>query len=288
MTLIPRTKLQMITPMTIPACNKGLQPSTDKYSGSTAESSLGNARQILFNQGVLHLPNLTAPADIRLIKSELDQLFGNFQQLPKQLAPKVASSSKGDIREIANLVSHSQIFRQSAVYQKCHQLASEIFGRQCRYGFDHAIYKSPGSTAVHWHQDQYYSNLDRDKQCISFWIPLQSVTPANGGMQYAVLPTADAQLLRHTRVTPDSFMFHVAEEQVAGLKTISPAMNVGDVCLHTPLTLHRSHPNNGPDTRCAWILQFNKYGPLRFGRWVNIRRQAARLFPSGKLSGHPH
>ena len=153
MTLIPRTKLQMITPMTIPACNKGLQPSTDKYSGSTAESSLGNARQILFNQGVLHLPNLTAPADIRLIKSELDQLFGNFQQLPKQLTSKVASSSKGDIREIANLVSHSQIFRQSAVYQKCHQLASEIFGRQCRYGFDHAIYKSSGSPAVHWHQD---------------------------------------------------------------------------------------------------------------------------------------
>ena len=263
--------------MTTSTGTEGLRQALDIYNRSTTDSSPDNARQILANRGVLHLRNFIASSDIRYIKSELDHLFDNFQHLPKQIKPKADSHHKSTIREIANLVTHNKVFRDSVVYQQCYQLASEIFGRQCRYGFDHAIYKSPGSAAVNWHQDQYYSKFDRDKQCISFWIPLHPVTPANGGMQYAVSPIAKADLLQHSRVTPDSFMFHVTEEQVSGLNTVSPKMNAGDVCLHTPLTLHRSHPNNGSDTRCAWILQFNKYGPLRFGRWENIRRQAARL-----------
>ena len=267
----------MTTPLTLRACAATApQPSSnDSYSYSTAESTTDNIRQTLANCGVVHLRQFVVPADIQFIKSELDYLFDNFQQLPKQINPKADSNRKGNIREIANLARHCPVLRQSALYQKCHQLASEIFGRQCRYGFDHAIYKSPGSAAVNWHQDQFYSNFDRDKQCLSFWIPLQSVTPTNGGMQYAAAATTN--LLTHRRVTPGSYMFHIPEEQVADLNTISPEMNAGDICLHTPLTVHRSHPNNGSYTRRAWILQFNKYGPVRFVRWKNIRRQMDRL-----------
>ncbi len=243
----------------------------------TAVTAPDTIRQTLSKRGVVHLRNFFAQEEIRAIRSELNQLFDNFWQLPMNINPKTDSTAPNNIREIANLVKHCPTFEKSAVYQQCYELASTLFGKKCRYGFDHAISKSPGSAPVNWHQDQFYSNFDRDKQCISFWIPLQAVTPVNGGMEYALQATAQTRLLPHTRVTPDSYMYHVPAQRLSDLNTISPEMNAGDVCLHTPLTLHRSHPNNGIDTRSAWILQFNKFGPLRFGRWQNLRNQFARL-----------
>lgn len=236
--------------------------------------SADNIRTTLSSRGVVHLENFIDAEAIHSIKSEVDYLFDNFQQLPVQISPR---ADAGNIREIANLVTECPAFKQSSAYRKCRTLASAIFGRPCHYGFDHAIKKAPGSTAVNWHQDQFYSNFDRDKQCVSFWIPLQAVTPINGGMQYAVSSPFSKHLFPHTQVAEESFMYQVAEEHLAGYTTISPEMNIGDVCLHTPMTLHRSHPNNGTEHRSAWILQFNKFGPMRFARWGNLRKQFARL-----------
>ena len=144
--------------MTTSTGTEGLRQALDIYNRSTTDSSPDNARQILANRGVLHLRNFIASSDIRYIKSELDHLFDNFQHLPKQIKPKADSHHKSTIREIANLVTHNKVFRDSVVYQQCYQLASEIFGRQCRYGFDHAIYKSPGSCLL------YTSPSPRDRQ----------------------------------------------------------------------------------------------------------------------------
>lgn len=240
-------------------------------------STASDIRTKLSNSGVVHLRQFFTPGDVEAIHQELNRLFDNFRFLPKQVQPKSDSNPGSTIREIANLIRHYPAFHQSPVYRKCSQLATDIFGRPSRYGFDHAIYKSPGSTAVHWHQDQFYSKYDRDKQCISFWIPLQPVTPANGGMQYVT--GSSERLLTHTRVAPDSYMYHVSPEQMSNMSTVSPEMKPGDVCLHTPLTLHRSHPNTSTETRGAWIIQFNKYGPMRFARWKNLQQQLLRVLP---------
>jgi len=232
-------------------------------------------KHTLSKRGIAHLRNFVTPEDINKIRSELDKMFDNFEQLPKQLCPKTDNGRTGEIREIAHLASNYLIFRQSAVYKKCRDLASDIFGRQCTYGFDHAIYKSPGSAPVEWHQDQFYSKFDLDKQCLSYWIPLQPVTAVNGGMQYSA--TAAEKLLPHEVVAPDSYMYHVPSAHLCNHKTISPNMELGDLCIHTPLTLHRSHPNNSTSIRCAWIIQFNKYSKVRFVRWNNVKQHIARL-----------
>ena len=219
----------------------------------------------LINNGVVHLRQFIPASDIRFIRDRFDQLsvHNEFETRDKD----------GKVREIAWLSRRDPSILESQAFCRCFELANQIFGTRCHFGFDHAIIKNPGSGPVHWHQDQFYSKLDRNKQCLSFWIPLQAVNPENGGMEYAVGP--QEQLLTHSRVFEKSHAYHVRD--IPPVKSLSPAMELGDVCVHTPMTLHRSHPNTGNTDRLAWILQFNQYGVRRFFRWENLRQHFKRF-----------
>jgi len=219
----------------------------------------------LINNGVVHLRQFIPASDIRFIRDRFDRLslHNEFETRDKE----------GKVREIEWLSRRDPSVRESQAFHRCFDLASQIFGARCHFGFDHAIIKNPGSGPVHWHQDQFYSKLDRNKQCLSFWIPLQAVKPENGGMEYALGP--QDKLLPHSRLFAKSHAHYVAD--LPPVKLLSPIMEPGDVCMHTPLTLHRSHPNNGTSDRLAWILQFNQYGVRRFFHWGNLRQHFKRL-----------
>ena len=227
----------------------------------------------LFDAGMVHVKGLLDKDELMVLRAELLAMHGNFDNLPDDVKTKTDRNSNGEIREISHLSVKLPAFRESSVYKQCHALASDIFATNCKYGHDEAIFKSPGSKPVNWHQDQTYSKYDKDKQCVSIWIPMQRTGPANGGMEYVVnAPHGSQRLLTHEKVTPDSFMYHIPEEQLPQSNVVSPEMEPGDVCVHTPLCVHRSHPNNSDELRVAWILQFNKYGASRFLRWNNLKR----------------
>lgn len=201
--------------------------------------------------------------------------YNHFDALPSEVKKKSDHNKEGEIRETARLAETFPAFKNSSVYEECHRLASSIFGTDARYGHDEAIFKAPGSDPVDWHQDQSYSKLDKDKQCVSIWIPMQPTGPANGGMEYVV--SGSQSLLQHKKVAPGSFMYHLDKQHVEKLETVSPVMEPGDVCVHTPLCVHRSYPNTTGAVRVAWILQFNKYGARRFIRWNNLKQYIPRL-----------
>ena len=228
------------------------------------------ASEELFATGMVHIKDLLDKDELMVLRAELLALHSSFDRLPGDLKTKTDRNTDGEIREISHLSGALSVFGESSVYKQCHALASDIFGTDCKYGHDEAIFKSPGSKSVDWHQDQTYSKYDKDKQCVSIWIPMQRTGPANGGMQYVVDKAPG--LLAHEKVTPDSFMYHISEEQIPKASVVSPEMEPGDVCVHTPLSVHRSHPNNSHEVRVAWILQFNKYGASRFFRWNNLKR----------------
>ena len=54
-------------------------------------------------------------------------------------------------------------------------------------------------------------------------------------------------------------------------------LEVGDVAIHHPLTLHSTGPNHTADVRRAWILHFSAYGGLR--ALLHPKNVAARLHP---------
>ena len=231
--------------------------------------------QQLESDGMAHVRGLFDESELDPIRRELIDLHENFNQLSRDITTKSDANSGAEIREISHLVKVSPVFQESPVYQKCYELAGQIFGRTPQYGHDEAIFKAPGGQPVDWHQDQTYSKYDKDKQCVSIWIPLQNTSKNNGGMQYVL--NGRENLREHNRVTPSSFMYRIEPEKLnhgqgEDVKTVSPEMTVGDVCVHTPLCIHRSHPNNGEHVRIAWILQFNKYGRLRFLRLQNLKQ----------------
>lgn len=230
---------------------------------------MSTVAQQLDQTGMAHVKGLLTEAELQPIQTELNQLCSNFNLLPESINKKSDDNKDAEIREIAQLVKYSSIFQNSPVYSKCFELAKEIFGRPPHYGHDEAIFKSPGGQPVEWHQDQTYSKYDKDKQCISIWIPMQATNQHNGGMEYIV--NRKDPLLEHSRVSDDSFMYRIPTSYLVDASTVSPDMNVGDVCVHTPLCIHRSHPNHSDQTRIAWIIQFNKYGKSRFLRLGNLK-----------------
>ncbi len=218
---------------------------------------------------VVHVRSLLPLESIAIIRTELDNLFQRFDSLPSKYITNADGNSSNHIREIAKLVIVNQFFRESDVYKRCFNMASVLFERECYYGHDEAIYKSPGSQPVQWHQDQAYSKYDKAKQCLTFWIPLQPTDSSNGGMEYVT--DHHAGLLEHKPLSDESFMVQLSNPLLDGAARLRPKMALGDVCIHTPLSIHRSVPNNSNATRRAWAIQFNKYGKSRFIRWQNIR-----------------
>lgn len=231
---------------------------------------MSTVAQQLEHTGMAHVRGLLTETELAPIRTELIKLHSNFNQLPKRFNKNSDNNSGSEIREISRLVKHSPVFQHSPVFTKCFKLAEQIFGKSPHYGHDEAIFKATGGQPVEWHQDQTYSKYDKDKQCVSVWIPLQDTNKDNGGMEYVV----DRQdfLLKHNRVTTDSFMYRIPSDHLNDKVTVSPEMIIGDVCVHTPLCIHRSHPNHSDQTRIAWIIQFNKYGKSRFLRFNNLKR----------------
>ena len=144
--------------------------------------AMREASEELFVAGVVHLKGVLDIDELMLLRAELLALHSKFDRLPDDVKTKTDRNSKGEIREISYLSKKFSAFRESSVYKQCHALANGIFGTECKYGHDEAIFKSPGSRPVEWHQDQTYSKYDKDKQCVSIWIPMQRAGPANGGM----------------------------------------------------------------------------------------------------------
>lgn len=232
----------------------------------------------IFAAGMVHVKGLLDKDDLVVLREALLTLHGQFDDLPSDIQTKSDQNAVGEIREIAGLSTKFAAFGRSSIFEACRSLANEILKTNCRYGHDEAIFKNPGSKSVDWHQDQSYSKYDKDKQCVSIWIPMQPTGPANGGMEYVVSGEQEfdkrsggTSLLEHKKA-PDSFMYHISPEHLPDAQVVSPEMEPGDVCVHTPLCIHRSHPNTSSELRVAWILQFNKYGASRFVRWNNLKQ----------------
>ena len=230
---------------------------------------LVTANQHIFEEiaikGVVHLHRFIPASEIRDLRNRFEKfnLLDEFNTI----------DDDGRVQEVTWLNRSDPALLETQTFRRCFEFANEMYGGHSHLGFDQAIIKSPGSGPGHWHQDQFYSKFDNDKQCISFWIPLQPVNSGNGGMEYAV--GSQKRLLAHNRVSAKSDSYHVTD--LPPIQSFSPSMELGDVCVHTPMTLHRSHPNPGTSDRLAWILQFNRYGTQRVFRWRNLRQSIARL-----------
>ncbi|APE02657.1 hypothetical protein BM526_12835 [Alteromonas mediterranea] len=173
------------------------------------------------------------------------------------------------VSEATRLKSRAVLINKTMVYKKCKELASFIYGQNCHYSFDHAIYKSPGSKSkIEWHQDQAYQKLDLAMRSIHFWIPLQNTGESNGGIRF-ISGSHEGGFRTHFKNSSTGRLFCRLKPQE---KPTTLHVERGCCTLHLPTTVHSSSHNLSEHTRKAWILHFSPYGKLDMFRFQNFKK----------------
>jgi ectoine hydroxylase-related dioxygenase (phytanoyl-CoA dioxygenase family) len=121
---------------------------------------------------------------------------------------------------------------------------------------------------------------------VHFWIPFQHTDAANGCLRF-VPGSHRAALLPHVGAYATNP--HVLKTDYSGTVCREVPLRLGDVSIHTSLTLHASAPNHSNAVRKAWIIHFGDK-PMWFKRLMQAReviRRAAVHVSSYRSGGQP-
>jgi len=224
------------------------------------ETEFEEHQQTLFNKGFVQIPNAFSTESVVEFRETLDQLFEEINK--NQLVHHASSLDAGpeSIVEVNHALKSSPELKNSELFTRAKVIANALFGRKVFRAFDHAIYKPPLSGKISWHQDEAYRPTVKKMSSIHFWIPLHDVGPEEGGMQY-IPQDKYSESIEHKKHDSSHTLF--AEPPEESLKFVEKcSTKLGDLVVHTPSTLHSSLPNKSTNTRKAWIVHFNPYGPF--------------------------
>lgn len=212
----------------------------------------------LERDGFAAVPELCAEVEIQELR---DILALSMQPLLQQGAPKFArliercgpnGGSEVDLIEIFYPSSRAPHLLSTRVFHRCARLARALRPNYELY-FDSFITKAPYSQhSVFWHRDANFSPMKRLRAAfmprVHFWLPVQDVSPANGGLQFIAGSHKEPHIL------------HLREERI-----VASSLGAGGLTIHLPETLHYSAPNNTGAPRSAWLMTFGRFGALKLG-----------------------
>ena len=226
---------------------------------SQQSDNIANQSGKLFKRGFLHIPNAFPSESVLNFKNELDSLFEELKQDQIVRHASNLDDSPGAIVEINRALRHKSALKKFELFQQARKIANDLMGRRVFCAFDHAIYKPSNSGKISWHQDEAYRASVKKMSSIHFWIPLHNVGPEQGGMQYIPHDKAPHAIEHRKHETGHTLVAEPTEESLKHAEPISTKL--GDLVVHTPTVLHSSLPNQSDQTRKAWIIHFNPYGP---------------------------
>jgi hypothetical protein len=230
------------------------------------------------NQGFLFVDHpVLSVADVLGARQVLDALFETWLQLPRRFAPGAdpLNATHPTVSEIKWPMALAPELARIGLVADCRAVASELLAlKRVWCHFDHAIYKSPGSEAVGWHQDRALSPTGLLERAVHFWIPLHDVAPDRGGMMFVPLSQV-SEVLPHELAERSNGVKTKAVRPETAIVGITKALPLGGFSIHGPRTLHSSAANNGADVRKAWILQFG------VGPWAAVRHFSIRPLSFG-------
>ncbi len=201
--------------------------------------------------------------EICQIKSHLESLFDRFEDLPSDQARDLDESPReaGEPPrnpEITQCLTLDDQLAGSSYLDRVRAAAGQLLGGDADLGFDHAIRKPPAyGTGTAWHQDAAYDQVRGLYNRLSFWLPLQPVSAAQGCMQF--LPGTQAEGYQEHYPVAGSTGGHTLTTDVPDdAEPVTCEMQLGDLVVHHPLCLHFTGPNTTDQPRLAWILIFQK------------------------------
>jgi hypothetical protein len=207
---------------------------------------------------------LLSSDEVRAARERVDNLFDCWAAIPRRLRG-FDDGSRPLIARIFRVTALDRAIAQSGLLKTCRGIAASILGMQrvwCR--FDSAIYKYPGAGPVGWHQDMALSTTGTPRQSVHFWIPLNDHGMTSGCMAH--VPGSHRSGIATHRVAELSEGVYKSAELRCDEAVISPPLSVGNLSLHSPLTMHMSDPNSGEIVRKVMTLEFSS------GPWSAVRQ----------------
>ena len=228
-------------------------------SSSTSSGLSSEELTQLHRDGFLAVPQFVQPADIAEVSDHMQKLYEEHNP---------------DSGILVHCCRLQPKLKRTNVFRRCRAIARQVLGLATFHSFDSLIYKPPrGSIGTRWHQDQVYDRLCRDSpelmRTLHFWIPLQSVSEANGCLQY--IPRTHSHILPH-RALQGNHRFLALDEVNTQTAVLCP-LNVGGATMHFPNTVHCAGPNTTESPRRAWTLHFWRL-ELRDGRRILAQASA--------------
>lgn len=149
---------------------------------------------------------------------------------------------------------------------------------------EQALFKPPGGTDSHWHQDQYYWPVATDR-AVGLWTPLVDCTEEMGAMRFVVGSHRYGNL-SGTHISDESarlFDDFIAREGLLVYQV--PRMMAGDCSFHLGWTVHGAPGNRSQEMREAMVVTYYPDG-TRVDELSNPSRVAdAEEFLGGRSEG---
>ena len=149
---------------------------------------------------------------------------------------------------------------------------------------EQALFKPPGGTDSHWHQDQYYWPVATDR-AVGLWTPLVDCTEEMGAMRFVVGSHRYGNL-SGTHISDESARFFddfIAREGLPVYQV--PRMMAGDCSFHLGWTVHGAPGNRSQAMREAMVVTYYPDG-TRVDELSNPSRVAdAEEFLGGRAEG---
>lgn len=219
--------------------------------------------RLFHEQGYLSLNVFTSAEEVARLRDIFDRLFASRAGRDEGAHVDMVTLDDDDNAEpvlpaIINPVHYAPELARTQFRANAAHLARQLLGPTVTAAFEHAILKPAHyGAATPWHQDEA-TRVDANFQYeqVSFWMPLQDATVANGCMHY--FPGTNlGEVLPH-RSPNDDPRLHAIE--CAGgfdpADAVACEIPAGGVTIHHGRTLHGAGPNPTDQPRRAYILAF--------------------------------
>jgi hypothetical protein len=259
--------------MTEATCNRPVSPTTGHDFAAAPASACGpDTRQRFLDDGFARIDQAISDDELVKLKSIYDWCFSNDAdgQVNRKALGGVDEQGRQALPQVLGPAEARPELRELAYYQRCRQIAADIFGQEVDQRSEHMILKPAGyGVATPWHQDQAYHDPSQFYRNINFWLPLDGAT-VEGGCMHFVPGSHLGPILPHEHLVPgDKQSAMVAQDQdYWSLNSVAVPCPVGSCSLHHSYALHYAGPNTTDLPRRAYVLVFGVAPVPAKRRWV--------------------
>jgi hypothetical protein len=235
-------------------------------------------RQFWAEHGHLTIEELVDPAEVRVVRDVLDDLFRRFDDLSSRSTHlvRLPDGQPGSL-EVTLTTELEPTLRSTKLFKACEAVASELLGSPAKFFFDHTIRKPAGiGTGTAWHQDRAYNLVEPQRERVHFWVPMADVDADGGCMQF--VPCSNHWgLIDHQPIADDPAKHTLEAVGDHDAEAVAVPLRLGGASMHGQLTMHKTGPNRSDVERTAWILQFVR--PRTMGE--HLTAATRRFRPTG-------